>query len=698
MVANPIREAALKLRAGENDSLYGEATLAVAKGLLQAGVHCISGHQSGPASRLVNTLDEAPDILSSLGIYFESTDHKAVPAAMLAASAGYPFRSVAILQSICGTHAAADMLSQLASGGITGGVLAIIGEDYGEGSSQVQERSESLALKSQIWMLDPRPDLSHLMTMAEQGLALSEESGTPVLYKLRQRNCRVTGEFRTNNNASSQFSALHPISARRATEKMVLPAQVESQERDKVSRKKLAAAFIKEQRLNEVIPGKHQHLGLIMSGGLYNTVIQALRHQALADIFTGSDIPLYILNVVHPLIPEEIIGFCENKMRVLVLEEGQPAYIESEIRALLQQQGLSLQLHGKDLLPVSGEYSTDVVLGGLTNFLKRAELTHQSTLQPPVPVLDATDQATLDNQVPDRPAGLRRDCPEWSLFNVLKRLTEEMADLHISLERSHHALAALEPFGLGNIVATPELVLTANAGLYGLLSRPPISVMSGVSFWQGGLNQSLIPSVDHQHEGILVITDRNTATNKQSTAVSGKKMSIKDACEGAGVRWVKKVSSQDSDAIENLLREALAIDRNGLKVLIIESILIEQTPIHTPLKVRLDDEQQTRIRKYYADPETCTTDHVRLWLSGHPAPALKTNPDPLKTNPVIYVNNDYVDCNLYGNAAQPALMTPCFSEVDLIYHPSRFNKGIARFRQAIANFFWRRAKARQRIL
>ncbi len=67
----------------------------------------------------------------------------------------YPIRGAVTWKSTAGTNVASDALANLASGGVTGGALIIIGEDYGEGSSIMQERSHAFAMKSQIWLLDP---------------------------------------------------------------------------------------------------------------------------------------------------------------------------------------------------------------------------------------------------------------------------------------------------------------------------------------------------------------------------------------------------------------------------------------------------------------------------------------------------------------------------------------------------------------
>jgi len=93
---------------------------------------------------------------------------------MLGASINYPIRGAVTWKSIVGTNVASDALSNLSSPGVKGGALIIIGEDYGEGASVILERSYAYAMKSSIWLLDPRPDLPSIVNAVEQGFALSE--------------------------------------------------------------------------------------------------------------------------------------------------------------------------------------------------------------------------------------------------------------------------------------------------------------------------------------------------------------------------------------------------------------------------------------------------------------------------------------------------------------------------------------------
>src|SRR4029079_6039308 len=129
--------------------------------------------------------------------------------AMLGASIHYPLRGAVTWKSIVGTNVAADALSNLASPGVTGGALIIVGEDYGEGASVIQERTYAYALKSSLILLDPRPDLAHMVRTVEHAFALSEASNMPGMLQLRIRACHVRGSFVCCDTVSPAVSTRH---------------------------------------------------------------------------------------------------------------------------------------------------------------------------------------------------------------------------------------------------------------------------------------------------------------------------------------------------------------------------------------------------------------------------------------------------------------------------------------------------------
>ena len=189
-----------KLRLGEGELFHGEGILAVTKALLQAGVAYVGGYQGSPISHLMDVFADANDLMRELGVHFESSASEASAAAMLAASVNYPLRGAVAWKSVVGTNVASDALSNVASGGVTGGALVIVGEDYGEGSSIMQERSHAFAMKSQMWLIDPRPNHQLVVNLVEKAFELSEASNTPVMLLVRIGCCHVHGHFTAKDN------------------------------------------------------------------------------------------------------------------------------------------------------------------------------------------------------------------------------------------------------------------------------------------------------------------------------------------------------------------------------------------------------------------------------------------------------------------------------------------------------------------
>jgi indolepyruvate ferredoxin oxidoreductase alpha subunit len=122
-----------KLLLGEGEEFHGEAILAVTKALLQAGVSYVGGYPGAPVSHLMDVLADArATVLEPYGIHFEQSASEAGAAAMLGASINYPLRGAVTWKSIVGTNVASDAPSNLASAGVKGGTVVVIGEDYGE--------------------------------------------------------------------------------------------------------------------------------------------------------------------------------------------------------------------------------------------------------------------------------------------------------------------------------------------------------------------------------------------------------------------------------------------------------------------------------------------------------------------------------------------------------------------------------------
>ena len=292
----------LKLTAGQE--FRGEGILAVTKALLQSGVGYVAGYQGAPISHLMDVLSDAQDIMADLGVHFEASASESAAASTLAASVMYPIRGAVTWKSTAGTNVASDALSNLASGGVLGGAVIVIGEDYGEGSSIMQERTHAFAMKSQMWLLDPRPNLPSIVRAVEDAFELSEASNTPVMLELRIRACHVHGSFIAKDNVKPKFTLAQALETpKRDTGRIVLPPASFGHEQEKIKQRwPNAVKFIRERGMNETFAGDLDDIGIVLQGGMYNGVMRALQLFGLADIWGNTRIPLHVLNVTYPLI------------------------------------------------------------------------------------------------------------------------------------------------------------------------------------------------------------------------------------------------------------------------------------------------------------------------------------------------------------------------------------------------------------
>ena len=667
------------LKLGDGETFRGEGILAVTKALLQSGVAYVGGYQGAPVSHVMDVLNDARDILDDLGVHVETNASEAGAAAMLGASINYPIRGAVAFKSTVGTNVASDALSNLASAGVIGGALVVLGEDYGEGSSIIQERSHAFAMKSQMWLLDPRPNLPKIVEMVEKGFELSEASNTPVLLELRIRACHVHGSFVTKKNVSSKNSKNNHIAEPDFDfGRISLPPATYAQEKHKIEvRWPAAVAFIKRNKLNEVFAGDMSDTGILCQGGMYNAVIRALQLLGLADAFGAARVPIYCMNVAYPMIPEEIVAFCADRKRVLVVEEGQPAFIEDAVQATLRRAEANVvKVHGKDMLPLAGEYTGEVVLTGISRFLGKETDAIKALKEKALQLLGG---------VPARPPGFCVGCPERPVFAAMKVAEKTTGAFHISADIGCHTFATLPPFNIGHTVLGYGLGMASNSAVNTMFGKRTLTIMGDGGFWHNGLTSGIANAVFNKDDGILVILKNgySSATGTQELPSSPQHsefksgdMAIERALEGVGVGWIKTVDNYRVGEVARVLKDAMATDYKGLKVIIAEGEcqLERQRKLRPVVAEKLSNgERHVRV-KYGVDEDTCTGDHSCIRLSGCPTLTIKDNPDPLRRDPVATVIDGCVGCGLCGENAHAAVLCPSFYRAEVIQNPNWWDK------------------------
>jgi len=696
------------LRLGDGGTFTGEGILALTKALLENGVGYVGGYQGAPISHLMDVLADAEGLLGELGVRFEANANEAAAAAMLAASVHYPIRGAVTFKGPVGVNVASDALANLSSSGVTGGALVIVGEDYGEGSSIMQERTHAFAMKSQFWLLDPRPNLPSIVKAVGDAFELSEVSNTPAMLMVRIRSCHVTGSFATRDNRKPALSVKDALSAPRSDfKRVVLPPMSYVHEQDKINHRMPAALrFIRERGLNEVFGPKEAALGIVVQGGMYNGTIRALQRLGLADLYGATQVPIYVLNVTYPLVPDEFLEFARGKDHLLVIEEGQPEFIEQALGSILYRAQGTARLHGKGAFPMAGEYTGTVMMQGIAAFLKAAA---PGMLPAAVraPNMDRPAVPDLSNTVPIRPPGFCTGCPERPIFAAMKLVEKQLGKHQIAADIGCHLFGSLPPFEIGGATMGYGLGPAANGAFDGGGERRPISIIGDGGFWHNGLSSSFTNMAFNKSDGVALVVDNyySAATGGQdvmsSRASNDTKATgnpISKAIKGIGINWVRQIDhTYDVGKMRDTLIEALTTKEPGPKVIVASSeCMLNKQRREKPLRTQaIREGRRVEAPRFGVDEDICTGDHACIRLSGCPSLSLKRLDDPLRDDPVASIDQSCVGCGNCGEVADAAILCPSFYRADVVHNPGVWERRWAAVCGSVIGWLQARRAARR---
>jgi indolepyruvate ferredoxin oxidoreductase alpha subunit len=236
--------------------------------------------------------------------------------------------------------------------------------------------------------------------------------------------------------------------------------------------------------------------------------------------------------------------------------------------------------------------------------------------------------------------------------------------------------------------------------------RPAISIMGDGGFWHNGLTSGIGNAVFNKSDALTVIIDNNYSaatggqdllSSKGSTENRSTQHPIERAVQGVGVKWTKTVRTYDIGEMRKALKEAIAKKGTGPKVLIAQSeCMLNKQRREEPLFAKaVNDGKRMVTDRFGVDEETCTGDHACIRLSGCPSLTVKPNPDPLKRQPVAFVDNSCVGCGNCGEVAHEAVLCPSFYKAQIVFNPGVFDRFLWNVRQGVIGWLQDRADRRR---
>ncbi|MFN8497930.1 MAG: indolepyruvate ferredoxin oxidoreductase subunit alpha [Anaerolineae bacterium] len=682
-----------QLEFGAGETLEGDAALFLLKALLQSGISYMGGYPGAPTSTLFDAMSDAYDpILKPLGVYFEGSGNEAAAASLLQISVDNPIRG-AVNWKVVGTNVASDVLAHVSSSGVKGGVVVFVGEDYGLDSTTVAEKTQPYALKSGMAVIDPPADPQRMADLVEEAFALSEASEMPVFYLLRTRVGNLKGSIVCRDNIEPQ------ISTRRKVERLDVvrpripqPPFSLDQERSKFEQRIPAARrFITERGLNEVKGNADSRIGLITHGVFYNTTIRALHSLGLADLDGTTDVAILNLNVIEPLVPDQILDFIRGKDSVLIIEEGMPNLIEMGIRATLQECGVQADVHGKDLLPRANEYAPDVLIRGLAQFLgpRLAEPAQSDAVAARARGVAAHIKRAatlLPETLVRRSAIFCTGCPERPIFSALKIAEHEFGQVHYAGDIGCYSMGSFAPFFMTDSVTGMGTALATTGAMQQLSTEKMVSFMGDGTFWHSGLTTSFANSVYNNQDGVAVIFQNGwtSMTGEQENPASGvnnlgdpiAQMNIEGTLKAMGVKSVERVNPYNFRDSLSAIRRAMRSTERGLKVIIsdAECMLQKQRRARPERAKAIAAGQRVADQKFGIDDDVCTGDHSCMRYNGCPSLTLKPSPNKLREYDIATINNSCVGCGLCGEVTHEAVLCPSFYRTEVVYNPTWWDR------------------------
>ena len=395
----------------------------------------------------------------------------------------------------------------------------------------------------------------------------------------------------------------------------------------------------------------------------------------------------------------------ENRRGLLVVEEGQPDFIEQNIHSILNKAGLGTRVHGKDVLPMGGEYTGGVLLQGISAFIAQ----YAENLLPASPTrpgeLPAIREAIA--QVHPRPPSFCTGCPERPIFTAIKMVEKELGRHHVSCDIGCHLFSILPPFNIGATTMGYGLGWAgASAFNTAETDRRTISIMGDGGFWHNGLTSGVGNAVFNQSDNLLLVVDngysaatggQDVLSSKAVNPIRSTNNPIEKAVRGVGVEWVQTVTHTYSlDQMRQALRDALTTSKSGPKVIVAQSecMLNRQRRVKPLVRQRIQRGERVVRERFGVDPDTCTGDHSCIRLSGCPSLSIRPNPDPLRQDPVAAVSDSCVGCGLCGEVSHAAVLCPSFYRADIVNNPSTWDRFRQGLRQRVIGWLQNRIERR----
>ena len=519
---------------------------AVARGLYEAGCCVISSYPGTPSTEITEEAAKYDEIYCE----WAPNEKVAMEVAFGASLAGK--RSFCAMKHV-GLNVAADPLFTIAYTGVNAGMVIAVADDPGMHSSQNEQDSRHYAIAAKLPMLEPS-DSAEALEFAKRAYELSEQFDTPVFLKM----CTRVSHSQSVVETAPRVEVPAKPYEKNIAKYVMMPGNAIRRHPVVEERTRKLIEFAETSDLNRVEMGDTS-LGIITSSTSY---------QYVKEVY-GDKCSVLKLGMVNPLPVKLICDFAAKVDRVIVVEELDPV-IEDHCRKL------GLDVSGKDLLPLEGEFSQNLVAAKLG-----AEV-HSGT--------------ALEDVIPNRPPVMCAGCPHRGLFYVLsKNKCTVLGDIGC------YTLGAVAPLSAMEMTACMGASISGihgfNKALGAESEHRTVAVIGDSTFMHSGMTGLANVAYNGSNSTIIILDNSITGmTGHQQNPTTGYtikgdpagKIDLETLCRAMGIQRVRVVDPYDLKAVYQAVKEELSAEEPSVIISRRPCALLKYVKHSAPLKVNPD--------------------------------------------------------------------------------------------------------------
>lgn len=516
---------------------------AVARGLYEAGCAVVSSYPGTPSTEITEEAAKYDEIYCE----WAPNEKVALEVAFGACLAGR--RSFCGMKHV-GLNVAADPLFTIAYTGVNAGLIIGVADDPGMHSSQNEQDSRHYAKAAKVPMLEPS-DSAEALEFAKLAYEISERFDTPVLLKMCTRVSHSQSIVDTGERVLPQLKPYEKDVAKN----VMMPGNairrhpiVEQRTRDLI-------AYAESAPVNRVEMGDTK-LGIITSSTSY---------QYAKEVF-GDQASILKLGMIYPLPEQLILDFASKVDRLVVIEELD-AVIEEHCRQL------GLEVSGKDILPLEGEYSQRLIAQKLG--------------------VSVPEGKKIDDAIPVRPPVMCAGCPHRGMFYTLhKNKVTVMGDIGC------YTLGAAAPLSAIDVTACMGASITALHGYNKALNEEnagaAVAIIGDSTFMHSGMTGLANIAYNQSNSTVIILDNSITGmTGHQQNPTTGYnikgdpagKIDLESLCRAMGINRVCVVDPYDLAACDRVLKEELAAPEASVIISRRPCVLLKYVKTKPPVKV-----------------------------------------------------------------------------------------------------------------